>query len=85
METTSAGRFIIATNVLESTELSNDNMITEYKAQQSCERGFRFLKDPMFFADSIFLKSPERLFGFGNGYGIMEKNTKKESSIHMQN
>ncbi|MEH2195916.1 MAG: hypothetical protein V7K98_25190 [Nostoc sp.] len=25
METTSAGRFIIATNVLESTELSNDN------------------------------------------------------------
>ncbi len=36
-------------------------MITEYKAQQSCERGFRFLKDPMFFADSIFLKSSERI------------------------
>ena len=25
------------------------------------ERGFRFLKDPMFFADSVFLKSPRRI------------------------
>ena len=36
-------------------------MITEYKAQQSCERGFSFLKDPLFFTDSIFIKSPERI------------------------
>ena len=57
----SAGRFIIATNVLDSTVLSNDSMLKEYKAQQSCERGFGFLKDPLFFADSIFLKSPERI------------------------
>lgn len=57
----SAGRFIIATNVLDSTALSNDSMLKEYKAQQSCERGFGFLKDPLFFADSIFLKSPERI------------------------
>ncbi len=41
--------------------LSNDSMLKEYKAQQSCERGFGFLKDPLFFADSIFLKSPERI------------------------
>ena len=41
--------------------LSNDEMISEYKAQQSCERGFGFLKDPLFFADSVFLKSPERI------------------------
>ena len=60
-ERCSAGRFIIATNLLESKELSNDSMISEYKAQQSCERGFGFLKDPLFFADSIFLKSPERI------------------------
>lgn len=57
----SAGRFIIATNVLDSTVLSNDSMLKEYKAQQSCERGFGFLKDPLFLADSIFLKSPERI------------------------
>ncbi|BAY64031.1 hypothetical protein NIES22_41220 [Calothrix brevissima NIES-22] len=36
-------------------------MIKEYKAQQSCERGFGFLKDPLFFTDSIFIKSPERI------------------------
>lgn len=60
-ELLSAGRFIIATNVLDSNELSNDSILSEYKAQQSCERGFGFLKDPLFFADSIFLKSPERI------------------------
>ncbi len=57
----SAGRFILATNILDEKALSNDEMLSEYKAQQSCERGFRFLKDPLFFADSIFLKSPERI------------------------
>ena len=40
-ERCSAGRFIIATNILESKELSNDSMISEYKAQQSCVRGAR--------------------------------------------
>ncbi len=57
----SAGRFILATNILEEKQLSNDEMISEYKAQQSCERGFSFLKDPLFFTDSVFLKSPERI------------------------
>ena len=57
----SAGRFILATNVLDEKFLSNDEMLEEYKAQQSCERGFGFIKDPLFFADSIFLKSPERI------------------------
>lgn len=56
-----AGRFILATNVLEVTELSNDQMLLEYKAQQSAERGFGFLKDPLFFTDSIFINSPERV------------------------
>lgn len=56
-----AGRFILSTNILDEKSLSNDDMLSEYKAQQSCERGFGFLKDPLFFADSIFLKSPERI------------------------
>jgi len=60
-EMLSAGRFIIATNVLSDKELSNEKMLSEYKAQQSCERGFSFLKSPLFLADSIFLKSPERI------------------------
>jgi len=57
----SAGRFVLATNVLDETALSNSEIISEYKAQQSCERGFGFLKDPLFFTDTIFLKSPERI------------------------
>jgi transposase len=69
-ELLSAGRFIIATNVLDSKELSDDYMLSEYKAQQSCERGFGFLKDPLFFADSIFLKSPERIESLGMIMGL---------------
>ena len=58
---TSAGRFVLATNILDEKSLSNDDIISQYKAQQSCERGFGFLKDPLFFADSIFLKASERI------------------------
>ena len=56
-----AGRFILATNLVDDNKLKPEEIITNYKNQQSCERGFRFLKDPLFFADSIFLKSPERI------------------------
>jgi transposase len=57
----SAGRFILATNILSETELASTEILVAYKKQQSCERGFRFLKDPLFFADSLFVKNPERI------------------------
>jgi len=58
----SLGRFIIATNDLDANRLSPQAMLENYKDQGvSVERGFRFLKDPMFFAHSLFLKKPERL------------------------
>ena len=60
-QTLAAGRFILATNVLDIDQLSCDEMIAKYKEQQSSERGFAFLKDPLFFTDSVFLKSPERI------------------------
>jgi len=56
-----AGRFILATNVLDPETLSPSQALQEYKGQQGTERGFRFLKDPLFFASSVFLKSPERI------------------------
>ncbi|MBD2012387.1 IS1634 family transposase [Microcoleus sp. FACHB-45] len=56
-----SGRFILATNVLEINELDPDQMLSTYKQQQSAERGFSFLKDPLFFTDSVFLKSSERI------------------------
>lgn len=59
------GRFILASNVLNSTQLSADEALREYKAQQGVERGFRFLKDPLFFANSVFLKSPKRIAALG--------------------
>ncbi len=51
----------MATNVLDTNQLSNDDVLREYKAQQSTERGFRFLKDPLFFTNSVFLNSTERV------------------------
>lgn len=61
VEMTRAGRFILATNVLDATELSADDALIEYKDQQSNERGFRFLKDPLFFTSSVFVKSSKRV------------------------
>lgn len=41
-----AGRFILATNILETQELTADEILTAYREQQAAERGFAFLKDP---------------------------------------
>jgi transposase len=56
-----AGRFILATNLLNDELWPNDTILQEYKNQQSCERGFRFLKDPLFFVSRVFVKSPRRV------------------------
>ena len=56
-----SGRFILATNVLDGKQLSKEALLHEYKAQHMVERGFRFLKDPMFFTSSVFVKSPKRV------------------------
>lgn len=53
--------FIIATNELSGEKLSDQEIFDNYKDQQKVERGFRFLKDPLFFASSLFLKKPERI------------------------
>ena len=58
----SLGKFIVATNELEVQNLPAAAMLENYTAQGvSVERGFRFLKDPMFFAHSLFLKNPARI------------------------
>jgi transposase len=36
-------------------------LIHTYKEQHSVERGFSFLKDPLFLASSVFVKRPERI------------------------
>ena len=57
----SKGRFIIATNELDSTQLRSQELLSNYKGQQSVERGFRFLKEPAFMTPSVFLKSQKRI------------------------
>jgi transposase len=50
--------FIVATNVVD---LADAAVLATYKRQGSVERGFAFLKDPLFLASSVFLKRPERI------------------------
>jgi transposase len=42
-------------------KLSDEEALKAYKDQQHAERGFRFLKDPLFFAHSLFLKNESRI------------------------
>jgi len=50
--------FILGTS---AKDLSDEDIIANYKKQGHVERGFRFLKDPYFFASSLYLKKPERI------------------------
>ncbi|NET52893.1 MAG: IS1634 family transposase, partial [Merismopedia sp. SIO2A8] len=65
-----AGRFILATNDLAAETVSAAEALRLYKQQQGVERGFRFLKDPLFFTASVFLHSPERIMGLGMIMGL---------------
>jgi transposase len=65
-----AGRFILATNVVDANQLSDEDVLREYKAQQSTERGFRFLKDPLFFTSSVFLNSTKRVAALAMVMGL---------------
>ncbi len=55
-----AGCFVIATNDTKH-NWTMEELPDGYKSQQGVERCFRFLKVPEFFADSVFLKTPERI------------------------
>jgi transposase len=59
------GKFIIATNELDEKALSVEDLLKNYKGQQAVERGFRFLKDPLFMTSSVFLKKDTRIVALG--------------------
>jgi transposase len=54
--------FVIGTNIPAS-HVSDAEVIRAYKAQSGVEGGFRFLKDPLFFVSSLFVKKPSRIQG----------------------
>ena len=53
---------VIGTNIGTS-ELQDTEVITAYTRQSQVEGGFRFLKDPLFFVSSLFVKKPCRIQG----------------------
>lgn len=55
--------YVLATTIPRE-ELSDPEVIKAYKRQNdSVEKGFRFLKDPVFFTSSLFIKKPQRIEG----------------------
>jgi transposase len=54
--------FVIGTNI-DASQVSDLQVIQAYKAQSQVESGFRFLKDPLFFVSSLFVKKPCRIQG----------------------
>ena len=54
--------FVLGTRIPD-TELTDEDVLAGYKGQSSVERGFRFLKDPLFFASSLFVTKPSRIQG----------------------
>jgi len=54
--------FVLGTNI-DVSQLSDPEVIRAYKAQAQAEGGFRFLKDPLFFVSSLFVKKPCRIQG----------------------
>jgi transposase len=54
--------FVIGTNI-QARHVSDAEVIRAYKAQSGVEGGFRFLKDPLFFVSSLFVKKPSWIQG----------------------
>ena len=54
--------FVIGSSIPD-TELTDAQILAGYKGQSAVERGFRFLKEPVFFVSSLFVKKPSRIQG----------------------
>ena len=53
---------MLGTNIATE-HLSDVEVLAGYKGQAQAEGGFRFLKDPLFFVSSLFVKKPCRIQG----------------------
>lgn len=54
--------FVLGTSIPD-TALTDEEVLAGYKGQSAVEGGFRFLKDPVFFVSSLFVKKPCRIQG----------------------
>jgi transposase len=84
--------FILASNQLEEAQPSHEELLDYYTpGQQKVERGFRFLKDPWFMANTLFLKSPKRIMALMMimtlcllVYGALEYRVRQTLQQHQQ-
>jgi transposase len=53
--------YILGTNLLDEEAWPDEAIIALYHEQVVVEKGFAFLKDPLFLASSAFVKKPERI------------------------
>jgi hypothetical protein len=63
--------FIVGTNELENEALSDQELVKTYKDQGGVERGFHFLKDPLFLASSVTVSKPERIIALPCDHGAL--------------
>lgn len=54
--------FVLGTSI-PAQEVKDEELLPHYKGQGTAERGFRFLKEPVFFTSSLFVKKPSRIQG----------------------
>ncbi len=66
-----AGRFILATNLLDDQLWSNEMILQEYKNQQSCERGKRIPQRPPLFCLSSVCQVTSTSSCPGHDHGLM--------------
>ena len=66
-----AGRFVLATNLLDDEQWPNEAILQEYKNQQSCERGKRIPQRPPIFCLSDVCQVTSTSSCSGHDYGLM--------------
>ena len=54
--------FVLGTSI-PAEEVKDEELLSNYKGQGTAERGFRFLKEPVFFTSSLFVKKACRIQG----------------------
>ncbi len=54
--------FVLGTSI-DAEAVEDEEILPNYKGQGTAERGFRFLKEPLFFTASLFVKKPSRIQG----------------------
>jgi transposase len=82
--------YVLGTNI-DARELSDSEVIVAYKDQSHVEGGFRFLKDPLFFVSSLFVKKPNRIEGLLMVmtlallvYSVAQRRLRKQLATHQE-